>query len=88
MSQILYTSTIIKEKGLMPDDNFKEVTGDLWEEMTVNQLYEQLSILQQRSYTAWSMGNQPLFDQIQVGIQRLEGIIQRESKDDFGVTVQ
>ena len=71
----------------MSDANrYKEVQADKWDEMTVSDLYEQLSILQSRALTAASMHNVPMLQQIQRGIDRIEALIADKSGNDDTIT--
>jgi len=72
----------------MSDENrYKEVHADKWEEMSVPDLYEQLSILQGRAYTASVMHNIPMLEQIQKGIDRCNDIIANKTDGDDSVTL-
>jgi len=72
----------------MSDENrYKEVQADKWEDMSVADLYEQLSILQGRAYTASLMHNVPMLQQIQKGIERCNEIIANKSDGDDTVTL-
>ena len=67
----------------MSDENkYKEVHSDRWEEMQINELYDQLSILQTRALTAASLNNLPMLQQIQKGIDRCNEIIASKSAGD------
>ena len=71
----------------MSDIHYKEVQADKWDKMSVNDLYEQLSILRSRSYTAAIMNNIPLLDQINRGIEQCEDVIAGKSDDDGTITL-
>ena len=72
----------------MSDENrYKEVHADKWVEMSVHDLYEQLSILQGRAYTASVMHNIPMLQQLQKGIERCNEIIASKSDGDDTVTL-
>ena len=72
----------------MSDENrYKEVQADRWEDMSVNDLYEQLSILQSRAFTAANMNNLPLLRQLQKGIDRCNEIITEKSGGDDTVII-
>jgi len=58
------------------------VSANEWQEMTVNQLYEQKMILQNRILASSEMKNRSLMLQLQKGMVQLEAIIQQKSKGD------
>jgi len=58
------------------------VSANEWQEMTVNQLYEQKMILQNRIFASSEMKNRSLMLQLQKGMVQLEAIIQQKSKGD------
>lgn len=62
----------------------KEVNAEGWNNMSANELYQQLIILQERLFTAQSMGNIPLAKQIESGIKQLKGIISTKT-DGSGI---
>ena len=67
--------------------NYTEIDSDRWNEMTITDLYEQLSVLRSRAFTASQLNNQSMLDQITRGIVRIEGIILEKSDDDMTVTI-
>jgi hypothetical protein len=69
------------------DSRYKEVQADKWSEMSSSDLYEQLSILRSRAYTASTMSNIPMLEQINRGIKQLESVIASKSDDDGTVTL-
>ena len=72
----------------MSDENrYKEVQSDRWEEMSVTDLYEQLSILQSRAAVAASMNNLPMLKQIQKGIDQCNEIIAKKTGGDNTVII-
>lgn len=63
------------------ENNHEEVHSDRWPEMSLTELYEQLSILQTRALTAAELNNTPMLQQIQTGIDLCTGIIATKSTD-------
>ena len=80
MSKKIETPVI--KTDVTPDG--KEVNADSWDTMSVNELYQQLIILQERLFTAQSMGNLPLAKQVERGIKQLKGIISTKT-DGSGI---
>lgn len=70
----------------MAEENYKPIEADKWEEMSLTDLYEQLSILQSRALTAHSMNNLLLLRQIQQGIDQCEAIISNRLDEDGSLT--
>jgi len=68
------------------DSRYKEIQADKWAEMGPTDLYEQLSILRSRAYTAHQMSNLPMLEQINRGIKELEAILAKNPDDDGTVT--
>lgn len=68
------------------ESKFKQVQADKWHEMSTTDLFEQLSILRARAYTANMMGNVSLINQIMKGINDLESIIANK-KDEDGISL-
>jgi len=64
------------------ENNHNEVQAERWEEMQLNELYDQLSILQTRAMTAANMNNLPMLQQLQRGIDRCNEIIATKSAGD------
>lgn len=58
------------------------VSADKWQEMTVNELYEQKMILQNRIFASSEMKNRSVMTQLQRGMVQLEAIIQQKSNGD------
>ena len=56
------------------------VDADTWPELTLTELYDQLSILEQRRIQLYEIGQGPMAQQIEAGIKRLNLII--KAKDD------
>ena len=63
------------------------VDVELWPKMTIGELYGQLSVLQERLFTATSMNNQPMADQIQKGIDHCNAILRSKTNGDDTITL-
>jgi hypothetical protein len=64
------------------DPHYNDIQAERWEEMQINELYDQLSILQTRAMTAASLNNLPMLEQIQKGIDRCNDIIATKNAGD------
>lgn len=67
--------------------SYTEVEADKWNDMTLTDLYEQLSVLRSRAFTASQLNNQSMLDQINRGIVRIEDIILDKSDNDTTITI-
>jgi hypothetical protein len=68
----------------MPEDDphYNDIQSERWEEMQLNELYDQLTILQTRAMTATSLNNLPMLQQLQKGIDRCNNIIASKTAGD------
>ena len=67
--------------------SYTEVDSEKWSDMTLADLYEQLSVLRSRAFTASQLNNQSMLDQITRGIVRLEDIILEKSDNDTTISM-
>ncbi len=58
----------------------QQIKADEWGKMTVNDLYEQRSVLQNRVYVAAQIGNSALMQQLQIGVAHLDALIEQKSQ--------
>jgi len=60
----------------------REVRADKWHEMTIQELFDQKSILDGRLVAAAQVGSLPLMRQLQQGISTIQEIISIKSSDE------
>lgn len=67
----------------------KDLNAELWGTMSLHDLYEQETLLQDRIDFAVRVGNQPLHEQMLRGMQGLQALIKfrNKGKDEPKVTV-
>ena len=60
-----------------------DVFGDQWEKMSLEQLYHQLDIMEQRLLYANSLGKEEIYRQVLLGVNQLKAIIIRKTPDEI-----
>ena len=75
------TNDYYKELKPTEFDPNTQLRADLWDQMSVNDLWLQHVIIQKRLLGARSIGNYPMEQQIQKGLDRLLLLIEEKSTD-------
>lgn len=57
-----------------------QVDAQRWNEMNVNELYDQRSVLYSRMVIASQMGSAPLLQQLQQGVSQIDAFIERKTQ--------